>query len=622
MKRFLLTVLSLFLSLSFYSCAIKKDETDKMIDQMTLREKAAQMLMPSIRYETFYSDDCFSYLTELNEAYTKLIAGNGFGGIILFGGNFVSYDQSIQLIDDIKRVNKEAGHLPLFIAIDHEGGSINRIPFSTILSGNLSLGAANKEETTYRYASIIGEELFDLGINLDLAPVADINNNPENPVIGIRSFSDDPKLTANMTRAFIQGLHSQNVLSTLKHFPGHGDTSSDSHYGLPRIDKTYEEIMNFELEPFKAGIEEGSDLIMTAHIQFPAIEEEKYKGVILPATLSEKIIGGILRNDLGFDSVVITDSLNMDAIRKYFSKKDVARLAINAGCDILLMPVNERVSIPLYIEKLENYITMICDLVEEGQIKEETIDAAVRRILKLKKDKGLFEESEIHHTNNVGSLSHQKEGLAIAKSAITLVENNDALPIKEKEKVLVLVSNKGQYNSLIYLRDLLADQGLLARTEDMEIYCFSSDTNKKDFSKNILPKLKKKDKVLLVSQMDSAEDLSSTDAYIFDLTIKEAKDRGIKTILLSSQLPYDLTRYKTDAKAACYYAARMYPPLTYTPDVWPSVPLNLLAAGLVLYGQENPQGSLPLNIPELIENEKTWSFSSQVLYPKGYSITY
>ena len=312
----------------------------------------------------------------------------------------------------------------------------------------------------------------------------------------------------------------------------------------------------------------------------------------------------------------------MDAIRKYFSKKDVARLAINAGCDILLMPVNERVSIPLYIEKLENYITMICDLVEEGQIKEETIDAAVRRILKLKKDKGLFEENEILHTNNVGSLSHQKEGLAIAKSAITLVENNGALPIKEKEKVLVLVSNKGQYNSLIYLRDLLADQGLLARTEDMEIYCFSSDTNKKDFSKNILPKLKKKDKVLLVSQMDTAEDLSSTVAYIFDLTIKEAKGRGIKTILLSSQLPYDLARYKTDAKAACYYAARMYPPLTYTPDVWPSVPLNLLAAGLVLYGQESPQGSLPLNIPELIENEKTWSFSSQVLYPIGYSITY
>ena len=312
----------------------------------------------------------------------------------------------------------------------------------------------------------------------------------------------------------------------------------------------------------------------------------------------------------------------MDAIRKYFNKKDVARLAINAGCDILLMPVNERVSIPLYIEKLENYITMICDLVEEGQIKEETIDAAVRRILKLKKDKGLFEENEILHTNNVGSLSHQKEGLAIAKSAVTLVENNGALPIKEKEKVLVLVSNKGQYNSLIYLRDLLADQGLLARTEDMEIYCFSSDTNKKDFSKNILPKLKKKDKVLLVSQMDTAEDLSGTVAYIFDLTIKEAKDRGIKTILLSSQLPYDLARYKTDAKAACYYAARMYPPLTYTPEVWPSVPLNLLAAGLVLYGQESPQGSLPLNIPELIENEKTWSFSSQVLYPKGYSITY
>ena len=142
------------------------------------------------------------------------------------------------------------------------------------------------------------------------------------------------------------------------------------------------------------------------------------------------------------------------------------------------------------------------------------------------------------------------------------------------------------------------------------------------FKSNLKPKLKKKDKVLLVSQMDTAEDLSGTVAYIFDLTIKEAKDRGIKTILLSSQLPYDLARYKTDAKAACYYAARMYPPLTYTPEVWPSVPLNLLAAGLVLYGQESPQGSLPLNIPELIENEKTWSFSIQVLYPKGYSITY
>ena len=298
MKKIIpLLVLLMILS----SCMFKEeDEATKILRSMSLEEKAAQMLIPSFRYDEYISSDDFSFLREMNEEYEGLISKYGFGGIILFSGNLKDIDQSRKLIEDFNRINEENGHLPFLVCTDQEGGSVRRLSFGTYMPGNMALGANGNEEDIYLCASIMADELSALGINTDLAPVVDINNDPDNPVIGIRSFSDDPDTVALLSKPYIQALHDGNIISTLKHFPGHGDTDTDSHSELPLIEKTYEEIRDFELIPFKKGIEAGCDMVMVGHICFPNIDDEiyhSYQGIdiTLPAAFSEKIVNGILR---------------------------------------------------------------------------------------------------------------------------------------------------------------------------------------------------------------------------------------------------------------------------------------------------------------------------------------
>lgn len=236
------------------------------------------------------------------------------------------------------------------------------------MPGNMALGAADDVNVTKEAASVIGQELAALGINADFAPDVDVNSNPANPIIGIRSFSDDADAVAKHGAAFVRALNDTGVISTLKHFPGHGDTDTDSHTGLPMIDKSYNELKANELVPFKACIEAGSQMIMTAHIQYPQIEKTTYKSVLtgediyLPATLSKTIITDILRGDMGYDGVVVTDAMNMDAVAKHFDKFDAAKLAIEAGVDILLMPVDT--SSTEGINSLDSYISTLTDMAD------------------------------------------------------------------------------------------------------------------------------------------------------------------------------------------------------------------------------------------------------------------
>ena len=201
-----------------------------MIDAMSLREKAAQLLIPSVRYSHYASDSDFEGMIEMDEALRTLLTENGFGGVILFSENIRSADQALKLINDINEVNASAGHAPLLISADQEGGNVRRIPFGTFLCGNMALSATDDVNDVISYASIIGEELKDLGINTDFAPVVDVNSNPMNPVIGIRSLSDDPDRVADLCKPYIGTLHEKGILSCLKHFPGHGDTATSSSY--------------------------------------------------------------------------------------------------------------------------------------------------------------------------------------------------------------------------------------------------------------------------------------------------------------------------------------------------------------------------------------------------------
>ena len=272
-----------------------------VVSRMTLTEKICQLLMPS--FSLWKEDGEETKVTTLNSEIKNSIQKHGFGGVILFADNCEGASQTAKLVYEMQRAAKNSPtHLPMLIGIDQEGGYITRLNTGTRTCGNMALGALNDAGETELSASIIGSELSSLGINTDFAPDADINSNPANPVIGIRSFSSDADIVARMTAAYINGLHKSGVAAAAKHFPGHGDTSTDSHSGLPCINKSLSELEKNELVPFCAAIEAGTDIIMTAHIQFPQIEKQTYTSVstgekiTLPATLSHNIVTGILRD--------------------------------------------------------------------------------------------------------------------------------------------------------------------------------------------------------------------------------------------------------------------------------------------------------------------------------------
>jgi beta-N-acetylhexosaminidase len=267
----------------------------------------------------------------------ELVETYHLGGIIYFAwsNNVANPDQITALSNGLQDAALADCGTPLFIATDQEHGLVTRIgPPATQLPGAMALGATHDPEAARAAAVIAGKELRAMGLNQNFAPDADVNVNPANPVIGVRSFGSDAEHVASFVAAQVEGYQARGDLAaTVKHFPGHGDTEDDSHAELPRIDHTYEEWQAIDAPPFRAAIESGVDLVMTAHIQFPALDDS-----LRPATLSEDILTGLLREELGYDGVVITDSLRMEGVREGYGDDRIPVLALLAGADILLMP--------------------------------------------------------------------------------------------------------------------------------------------------------------------------------------------------------------------------------------------------------------------------------------------
>ena len=248
---------------------------------MTLDEKIGQMLMPDFRQWKQAGESEVQDFTEMNEEVAEIIDEFDLGGVILFAQNVKTTEQTAKLTHDLQQVaiNDEDGNLPLLTTIDQEGGIVTRLGTGTNFPGNMAIGATKNEQSSYDTGSVIGKELNSLGINVNFAPSVDVNNNPLNPVIGLRSFSSNPDLVAKLGVKMIEGIQSNGVAAAAKHFPGHGDTATDSHYGLPKVDKSLEELKKVELKPFQAAIDNGVDMIMTAHIQFPQIEKDTYTSI-------------------------------------------------------------------------------------------------------------------------------------------------------------------------------------------------------------------------------------------------------------------------------------------------------------------------------------------------------
>lgn len=625
---FLIIVLGVLGTL-FYLKESKERKIDQMIEAMPTQDKITQMIIPTFRYYRDENSDR-NYIQEIDDNITAQLKRYAFGGVILFGANCIENEKVVRFIDDLQAANAREGRAQLLIAIDQEGGSVTRLEQGTMTSGNMALGAADDLKLTEESASLIAEELKVLGINTDFAPVADINNEPNNPIIGIRSFSDDPDTVAEHVVAFMKGLKKQGIISCLKHFPGHGNTDTDSHSGLPKIDKSYEELLECELIPFKEGIRKGADMIMTAHIQFPQIETEKFishttkEEIYLPSTLSKTILSDILRGDLGYEGVIVSDSMKMKAITTHFTLNEAAEMAIEAGIDIMLIPIDG--NIPEEDHELEDVIAYLCKEVENGKISEDRLNESVKRIFKLKQKYGLLDTyerrdmdeaiSEVNAT--VGSPDHHDREFETAKKTITLVKNDGVLPLPgEGNNDVIIVPTREMVRSCKYALRLLRKDGKISVLNDVSVY---TPEDLKDPEAII----SEADHLIFISVMYDGTDIDPYSVWgeysgNLDKLISIAWRQDIPTVMVSAGLPYDAARYqRADAIVLSYQTSGMYEfPDDKDHGISEYGP-NPIAAVYMLYAGDEYTGKVPVDIPYL---NGWYQNTDKILYPNGHHLT-
>ena len=351
------------------------DDVEEQLKKMTLREKVGQLfyvrpetLAPSIEWDS-YDDLQVDPLQEVTEEMKSVNEKYPVGGVILYAWNINDEKQLARIISDIRKLKGQP-----VLCIDEEGGRIARIAqnknFDVEVIGPMGdIGKTGDPKNAYHAGNVIGTYLRKYGFDIDFAPVADVNTNPDNIIIGNRAFSDDPEVAAPMVTNYLQGLKDAGIVGCIKHFPGHGDTQNDSHTGYVQSLKSWEEMKDCEMVTFKAGIQWGCQLIMTAHIAVPNVTHSD-----IPSTLSSVVLQDKLRGELGYQNIIITDGMEMGAITKHYSSGDAAVRSIQAGVDIVLGPKD-------FIEAFD----AVMAAVEAGTITEDRINQSVRRILKLKK---------------------------------------------------------------------------------------------------------------------------------------------------------------------------------------------------------------------------------------------
>ncbi|HTY60936.1 MAG TPA: glycoside hydrolase family 3 N-terminal domain-containing protein [Acidobacteriota bacterium] len=375
---------------------------DRTLKTLSLRDKIAQLVQIRVpgKFLNRRSEDF--------QAIQNDIRQNHVGGLVLFAGNI--YESAV-LLNDFQSISS----LPLLVAGDFERGAAFRIADTTSFPWTMALGAADSEQLAYRQGFVTARESRALGVHWIFAPVMDVNNNPNNPVISIRSFGEDPELVARLGAAFIKGAKTGGVLTTAKHFPGHGDTATDSHLGIAVVPSDLARLQSLELVPFRRAIEAGVDSIMTAHVAVPNVTGEAQS----PATLSSKILTGLLRDTLHFNGLVVTDALEMGGITNRFWAGLAAVRAIQAGADVLLLPPNATVA----IDEVER-------AVKRGEISESRIDQSVRKILRAKSHLGLHRVRFVpirRIREIVAAPENTKLAQDIADRSVTLVKDDRGL---------------------------------------------------------------------------------------------------------------------------------------------------------------------------------------------------
>ncbi|WP_238162917.1 glycoside hydrolase family 3 N-terminal domain-containing protein [Kribbella capetownensis] len=548
--------------------------------RMTLEQKVGQLFVCYAYGPT--ADTADARNTSLYGVATpaEVVRKFHLGGVIYFAWTDSVKDpqQIARLSNGLQSASLADSGIPLQISTDQEHGVVFRVgPPATQFPGAMALGATRSAEYARQAGGIGGRELKAVGVTTDFAPVADVNVNPLNPVIGVRSFSSDPAVVAALTAEQVKGYQRDGrIVSTAKHFPGHGDTATDSHTGIPVISHTLEEWTRIDRPPFEAAIRAGIESIMTAHIVVPALDPAED-----PATLSKPILTGILREQLRFDGVVITDSLGMKGVRDKYGDAEIPLRAIEAGVDQLLMPVDPGLA-----------YNSVLDAVRGGRISEARIDQSVERILKLKLQTGVVDQPYVdlaRVAKVVGTPANYAAAQRIADRSTTLLKNDAGLlPLSPAPRKILVAGY-----SPAALGTALQDRGASAVVKDT----------------GATPTDAKIDDAVAASADADLTVVLTMKAWDTEVTDKQAKQQKLVNALLATGRPLILVAVRDP------YDVAYFPSASTTLATYGYAAVSMEALAKVLYGELAPTGKLPVAIPAQPDPSVT-------LHPFGHGLSF
>ncbi|NBE54285.1 glycoside hydrolase family 3 protein [Streptomyces boluensis] len=570
--------------------AVNRAALRALIGRMTLEEKVGQLFVMRVYGHSATDPDQSDIDKNLEEAGVRdaaeLVAKYHVGGIIYFGWahNTREPHQIADLSNGIQRAAlQQPTRIPVLISTDQEHGIVARVGKpATLVPGAMALGASGSRADARNAARIAGRELAAMGIRQNYAPLADVNVNPANPVIGVRSFGADPEAVSRLVVAQVEGYSDGGVAPTSKHFPGHGDTKDDSHYSLPTIHHTRAQWEELDAPPFRAAIAAGIDSIMTAHIVVPALDPAED-----PATLSAPILTGILREQLGYDGVVVTDSLGMQGVRTKYGDDRVPVLALKAGVDQLLNPPEPAVA-----------WNAVLQAVRDGELTEERLDTSILRILELKARRGLFTEPYVTHARverEVGTRAHLAAADRIADRTTTLLVN---------EGGLLPLSPRAHRDVLVVGADPASPSGttgpptgvLAAALTELGFTATALSTGTAPSAARIdeaVAAAAGKDAVVVGTYNVSATSAQRT-------LVDRLLATGVPVVAVAVRNPYDVAQLPG---VPAYLAAYSW------------TDTELRAAARVIAGHVSPEGRLPVPVPRAED-------PGAVLYPIGYGLSY
>jgi beta-N-acetylhexosaminidase len=497
-------------------------------------------------------------------------------GVTLFRSlNVESPAQVRALTAALQDLARDLGLPPLLIATDQEGGQLLAIGEGTTpLPGNMALGAIGSAELARRAGEVLGRELAAMGVNVDYAPCADVNVNPQNPVVGVRSFGEDPAEVARLTAAMVEGIQSQGVAATAKHFPGHGDTSSDSHLGLPVVPHDLGRLEAVEFPPFRAAIEAGTKLIMSAHLALPALDGPQAP----PATLSSNVLQGLLRRRLGFSGVIVTDAMDMRAIRQGEFLGAEAVRAARAGADLLLLTTNPADHARVY--------QALVEAVRAGELDPDEVRASADRVLSLKT--WLAQAPAQPDLSVVGCAEHRRVAQEIAEKSITLVRDRAGLlplrllPDRRIAVVMPRPQDLTPADTSSYVTPALA-AALRAFHPNVDEFVVPYAPGEADIAA-VRERAGQYD--LLVAGTLNASGEPGQQALV-----RELLKTGVPLIVVAMRLPYDLAAFPEAPTYVCTYGI---------------LESSMQALAKALFGQIEMEGCLPVSIPGIAPRGYRW----------------